>query len=180
MWRNTSTKFYARSHSKCCGTLFPGSNDRTGPFHTILGLKIRKLYEEIQRNEAKVNSYTIFLLKQKKTYSKQQFLDLPPVTDPSTYFHWGEVLTIFNFQYNGNMTSVSGIDNVAVSESQPGICSHTLLPGRLKSKKSRKIFIQANFATFRRILNRLKPISVSTKEDTHFGQNPNSFYLSTH
>lgn len=59
----------------------------TGPFHTILGLKIRKLYEEIRRNEAKVNSYTIFLLKQKKTYSKQQLLDHPPVTDPLTYFH---------------------------------------------------------------------------------------------
>lgn len=49
---NTSSKFYGELTSQMMkNTSFPGSNNGTGLFQTIVGLKVREVYEKITENE---------------------------------------------------------------------------------------------------------------------------------
>lgn len=49
---NTSSKFYGELTSQMMkNTSFPGSNNGTGLFQTIVGLKVREVYEKITESE---------------------------------------------------------------------------------------------------------------------------------
>jgi phosphoribulokinase len=49
---NTSTKFYGEiTQQMLKNSSFPGSNNGTGLFQTIIGLKVRDLYEQVSKTE---------------------------------------------------------------------------------------------------------------------------------
>merc|ERR1719183_1380268 len=49
---NTSTKFYGEiTQQMLKNSTFPGSNNGTGLFQTIIGLKVRDLYEQVSKTE---------------------------------------------------------------------------------------------------------------------------------
>jgi phosphoribulokinase len=49
---NTSTKFYGEiTQQMLKNSSFPGSNNGTGLFQTIIGLKVRDLYEQVAKTE---------------------------------------------------------------------------------------------------------------------------------
>lgn len=54
---NTSTKFYGEiTQQMLKNSTFPGSNNGTGLFQTIVGYKIRELFEKITKEEVSIVS----------------------------------------------------------------------------------------------------------------------------
>eukprot|EP00959_Pyramimonas_sp_CCMP1952_P004131 86793-Pyramimonas_sp.AAC.2 len=52
---NTSTKFYGEITQQMLKlATFPGSNNGTGLFQTIVGLKVREVYEKLAKKEVTV------------------------------------------------------------------------------------------------------------------------------